>query len=63
MGFLFAYGYVLSKMNLSIAYPLMTSIGFLIVTLVSWVFLKETITLIQIGGFILILLGVWMVAK
>lgn len=60
---LVAYGYVLSKMNLSIAYPLMTSIGFMIVTLASWVILKESITSIQLIGFLFILSGVWMVAK
>lgn len=60
---LVAYGYVLSKMDLSIAYPLMTSIGFAIVTLPSWLFLKEIITPLQIIGFLFILSGVWMVAK
>lgn len=60
---LVAYGYVLSKMDLSIAYPLMTSIGFAIVTLASWLFLKAIITPIQIIGFLFILSGVWMVAK
>lgn len=58
-----AYVYVLSKMNLSIAYPLMTSVGFMIVILASWLFLKESITLIQVVGFLLILSGVWIVAK
>jgi multidrug transporter EmrE-like cation transporter len=58
-----AYGYVLSKMNLSVAYPLMTSIGFMIVTLASWLILKESIAPMQLVGFLLILSGVWMVAK
>lgn len=58
-----AYGYVLSKMNLSIAYPIMTSIGFMIVTLASCLILKESITPIQVVGFLVILSGVWMVAK
>jgi small multidrug resistance pump len=53
-----AYGYVLSKMNLSIAYPIMTSMGFMIVTLASYFFLKESITPIQIVGYLLILSGV-----
>lgn len=60
---LVAYCYVLSKLNLSIAYPLMTSLGFLIVILVSWLFLGEVITKIQIIGFICIIAGVWMVAR
>ena len=60
---LVAYCYVLAKLNLSIAYPLMTSLGFLIVILASWLFLGETITKIQIAGFIAIIAGVWMVAR
>jgi multidrug transporter EmrE-like cation transporter len=60
---LVAYCYVLSKLNLSIAYPLMTSLGFLIVILASWLFLGEAITKIQIIGFICITAGVWMVAR
>lgn len=60
---LFAYGYVLTKMNLSLVYPLMTSLGFMIVIIGSCFFLKESITLIQIIGFLFILSGVWMVAK
>jgi multidrug transporter EmrE-like cation transporter len=60
---LICYLYVLSKLNLSIAYPIMTSMGFFIVISVSWVFLKESITTIQIVGFVLILTGVWMVAR
>jgi multidrug transporter EmrE-like cation transporter len=58
-----AYCYVLSKMNLSIAYPLMTSLGFLIVILASWLFLGEAITKVQIIGFVFIIGGVWMVAR
>ena len=60
---LWCYLYVLNKFNLSIAYPIMTSLGFLLVILASWIFLRETISSIQIIGFILILLGVWMVAR
>lgn len=60
---LVAYSYVLSKLNLSIAYPLMTSLGFVIVILASWLVFKESITLAQVAGFILILSGVWLVAR
>jgi multidrug transporter EmrE-like cation transporter len=60
---LVAYCFVLAKINLSIAYPLMTSLGFLIVILASWLFLDETITKIQIVGFTCIIAGVWMVAR
>ena len=57
------YSYILSKLNLSIAYPIMTSLGYMIVILASWLFLHETITWIQIVGFCLILSGVWCVAQ
>jgi len=60
---LICYLYVLSKLNLSIAYPMMTSLGFLIVILASWAFLKESITTIQVVGFVFIILGVWMAAR
>ena len=60
---LVAYCFVLAKINLSIAYPLMTSLGFLIVILASWLFLGENITKIQIVGFACIIAGVWMVAR
>ena len=57
-----AYCFVLTKLNLSVAYPIMTSVGYVIVIIASWLFLKETITLIQIVGFTFIIAGVWMVA-
>ena len=57
------YSYILSKLNLSVAYPIMTSVGYMIVILASWLFLHETITWIQVVGFCLILSGVWCVAQ
>lgn len=60
---LVAYCYVLAKINLSIAYPLMTSLGIIIVIAASWLFLDETITLLQVAGFVSIIAGVWMVAQ
>ena len=58
-----AYSLVLSKLNLSIAYPIMVSTGLVIITLISYFYLNESISLIQIFGFIFIIAGVWMVAK
>ena len=56
------YSYVLSRVNLSIAYPLMTSLGFAIVVSFSVIFFKESLQFLQIIGLILIVAGVWMVA-
>jgi len=60
---LLAYSIVLTRLNLSIAYPVMVSMGLIIVVTVSAMFLQETISVIQIVGFILIIAGVWLVAK
>ena len=58
-----AYSVVLTRLNLSIAYPVMVSMGLVIVTLASFFILKETITPLQIAGFVFIIAGVWMVAR
>ncbi len=58
-----AYCYVLTKLNLSIAYPINTSVSYVIVIIASWLFLQETISFFQIMGFTFIIAGVWMVAR
>lgn len=58
-----AYSYVLVKMNLSVAYPIMTSAGFAIIAIASVLLFKETLTLMQIIGFVLMSLGIWFVAR
>lgn len=58
-----AYNYVLIKTNLSVAYPIMTSVGYVIVVLASWLFLKESLTALQVAGIAAIAAGVWMVAR
>ena len=60
---LFFYSLVLRTMNLSVAYPVMVSLGLVIVTLVSYFALNESIRWIQIVGFGLIIAGVWFVAR
>jgi small multidrug resistance pump len=60
---LVAYSYVLAKMNLSMAYPIMTSAGFAIIATASAILFKETVTPLQIVGFVLMSLGIWFVAR
>lgn len=60
---LIAYAFALSRLNLSIAYPIMVSVGLLIIVFVSWLLLKEAITVPQVIGFVLIISGVWLVAR
>lgn len=58
-----AYSFALTKLKLSVAYPIMTTTGFLIVVSYSFFKLQEQITTLQIAGLALILVGVWMVAS
>ena len=60
---LLTYSYVLSKVNLSVAYPIMTSVGFIIVVLFSVLYLSERLIPLQILGIVLIIAGVWLVAS
>ncbi len=52
----------LTKINLSAAYPIMTSGGFLIISLVSILYLRESLTSLQIIGIILIAIGITFIA-
>ncbi|MDP4008071.1 MAG: SMR family transporter [Candidatus Peregrinibacteria bacterium] len=61
--FLFAlnvmfYVLALSKINLSIGYPIMAIGGLSIITIVSYFFLKEAISPLQLVGLLLILVGI-----
>lgn len=58
-----AYSVVLSRINLSIAYPIMTGAGFLLVFLVSGLYFKENITAVHLLGSVMILAGVWVLAR
>ncbi|MEW6026273.1 MAG: cation transporter [Planctomycetota bacterium] len=60
---LVTYSYVLLKMKLSVAYPVIVSSCFLIVLASSWFYLKESITLVQLVGVLLIASGIWLVLK
>ncbi len=60
---LVCYGYVLSHLNLSVAYPIMTSLGYAIVVLASVAFLGERLSPVQVVGLMAIVIGVWLVAS
>ncbi len=57
------YRWALESMNLSIAYPIMTALGYAIVILFSFFFFKEALNVKQVVGFVLILAGVFLVAQ
>lgn len=54
------YTKALEKFNLSIAYPLMTSCGLIIVTLWSVLVFQEKLNFYQTGGLFMIIGGIWM---
>lgn len=58
-----AYAFALSKIRVGIAYPIMTSLGLVIVLGLAWQLMGERVTLVQLGGVVLILGGVYMVSS
>lgn len=52
----------LSHKDLSYAYP-MLSIGYLLIVLISWAFLNEQVSLLRIGGVVLVSFGLFLVFK
>ncbi|CAN92295.1 putative Conserved membrane protein [Sorangium cellulosum So ce56] len=56
------YVLALKRINLSIAYPIMSSGGFLLISVFSVYFLHETLTGLQIGGIVLIAAGIALLA-
>ena len=58
-----AYRKALDNLNVSIAYPIMVSTGMVLITLVAATpLLGERIAFRQIGGMVLVALGVWLLA-
>lgn len=70
IGGLFLFGisfllwlFVLSRLKLSVAYPISTSLSFIFIALFSWLFLKEQLVPVQILGIFIILLGIFLLLK
>ena len=53
---------ILSKVDLSIAYPLL-SLGYILILFLSWAFLHETISPVRLAGVVLIIAGVYFVFR
>jgi drug/metabolite transporter (DMT)-like permease len=51
---------ILSRVNLSFAYPLI-SVGYILVVVLSYLIFREPVTWIRVGGTLVIMAGVWMV--
>ena len=62
--FLFGFGFllylfVLSKLQLNIAYPIMVSAQILLITLFSWFFFKAPLSLVQLLGIVAMIFGIF----
>ena len=58
-----AYAFALSRIRLSVAYPVMTSLGLVVVMILSYLLMDERITAVQMLGTGMILAGVVLVAS
>jgi len=59
---IFFWLYVLSRVDLSFAYPFL-ALSYVLVILTSWMFLGEAIPFIRVVGVVVICFGVFLVAK
>jgi multidrug transporter EmrE-like cation transporter len=57
------YMFMLSRLDLSFLYPVMTALGLVLATIVSAVILKEQVSLIRLGGIALMVGGVFLVSR
>ncbi|MFA5133654.1 MAG: SMR family transporter [Patescibacteria group bacterium] len=53
-----AYNYILQKLNVNVAFPIFTSASFAAVVIISFLFMKETLTILQLLGLILVTGGI-----
>lgn len=59
IGFLL-YLFVLNKIQLNVAYPVLVSGGIILITIASWFLFKESLSWLQILGIITIIFGIYL---
>ncbi len=59
----FLWVWLLSKMQLSIAYPISMSSQLLLISVASWFLFRESMSGIQIGGAVAIIFGIFLIAR
>jgi len=57
------YMFMLSRLDLSYLYPMMTALGLVLATLISAFIFQEQISLLRLGGIVVVILGVFMVGQ
>jgi len=59
----FSWLFALSKIQLHIMYPISVGLNFSLITIVSWLLFKESLTLYQITGIAVIISGIFLLVK
>ena len=57
------YMFMLSRLDLSFLYPVMTALGLIFATLVSSVILGEHVSLVRLSGIAVVIVGVFLVGR
>ena len=54
------YLFVISKLQLNMAYPIVASSGIILISLIAWVLFKESLSVLQIAGIAVIVFGIFL---
>lgn len=57
------YSFLIQKMKLAVAFPLVTSLTFLMVVLISFFYFKESLSATQYLGIAVLAAGLWLLAR
>jgi multidrug transporter EmrE-like cation transporter len=57
------YMFMISRLDLSFLYPVMTALGLVLTTAVAATLLREEVSLVRLGGIALMVVGVFLVSK
>jgi multidrug transporter EmrE-like cation transporter len=57
------YMFMLSRLDLSYLYPMMTALGLVLATLISSFVFQEQVSLLRLGGIVVVILGIFMVGR
>lgn len=57
------YMFLLSRGDFTLVFPILGAVGFVLLPIIGWLFLKETITVQRIVGTLIIALGMIIVAR
>jgi len=57
------YLVALSRFQLNIIYPIFVSAGIILIAIFSWFLFKESLSLVQIAGIVIVIFGIFLLSK